>query len=148
MPIRSIIAAVASLLVVSLAGTSAEAREPKVEVEVHVIHASNDGAEVDPRLEELKRQLEAFSFSSFRLLDVQSRTLPFGASATIALPGERVLTIVPQSHDEEGRLRLRLTIGDIIDTTYTIAEGATLIIGGPRHAGGHLILAVNQNAAR
>ncbi len=126
----------------------AQARAERLEVRVHVICASNDGDFVDPRLEDLKRQLEAFAFSSFKLLDVQSRTLAIGKTGTIDLPGDRVLTIVPQQRDDEGRLRLRLTIGEIIDTTYTIAEGATLIVGGPRHAGGHLVLAVNQNAER
>ncbi len=126
----------------------ADAKEPeKVEVRVHIIHASNEGTKVDASLEDLRRQLDAFSFSSFRLLGMESLTLAFGEQGSISLPGERELTVLPRDRDAKRRLRLRLTIGDIIDTSYTIAEGASLIIGGPRHEGGHLILAVTHIAA-
>lgn len=145
---RLLIASAAFVFLAAFPNADAFAQSPRVDVRVYVIHASNEGDEIDPRLEDLRRQLEVFQFSFFRLLDVHARTLPFGSAAAIALPGERTLSIVPQRHDSEGRLRLRLKIGDIIDTTYTIAEGGTLIVGGPRHDGGHLILAVNQNAAR
>ncbi len=124
------------------------AEQSAVRVEVTVIHASNDGDEVDPRLEDLKRQLSSFDFSAFRLLDTHVRTLALAETGEFSLPGDRLLTITPRSRDQEGRLRVHLSIGGVIDTTYTIAEGASLIVGGPRHDGGHLILAVNQTSAR
>ena len=147
MPLRSL-AALSMLLFAAVPPLSAQAQAARVEVQVYVIHASNEGSEVDPRLEDLRRQLSAFSFTSFRLLDVHERKLSLGESAKISLPGERVLTVSPRRLDQKGQLRLRLSIGDLVDTTYSIAEGATIIVGGPRHEGGHLILAVNQTSAR
>lgn len=136
------------LIIPGLPGYAAYASSRGVKVEVSVIHASNRDNFVDPRLEDLKRQLSAFNFTSYRLLDTHSLNLRFNTTGSITLPGDRVVTVTPKSRDEDGRLRLRLTLGDAIDTTYSISEGASLIIGGPRHDGGHLILAVTQTAAR
>lgn len=144
---RSLIA-FAALACIAAAPAVASADEGRVHMRVTVIHASNDGDEVDPRLEELRRQLSAFNFTAYRILDIHRRRLEFQQQASIALPGDRTLTVTPLTRDREGHLRVRLAIGDLIDTTYTIAEGASLIVGGPRHDGGHLILAVSQRSGR
>jgi hypothetical protein len=145
---RSRLILLAALACIAAMPLGAHADEGRVQVRITVIHASNDGEEVDPRLEELRRQLSAFNFTAYRVLDVHRRRLDFEEEATFSLPGDRTLTITPLQRDREGHLRVRLKLGDLVDTTYSIAEGATLIVGGPRHAGGHLVLAVSQKAVR
>lgn len=117
-----------------------------VTVRVTVIHASKKGHKVDARLRGLKRQLASFAFTSYKLLSQRSVSVGFGQTGKVSLPGGRVLKVVPERRDKGGKLKVRLTIAHLVDTTYAIAQGGTLIIGGPRYKGGVLILAVTQTA--
>jgi len=129
------------LLPLLLAAGPALAGPPAARIEVWVIHASRQGDEVDPRLAPLKRQLKGFSFSAYQLIERRIESVPAGAALEMALPGERTLKITPEGH-EEGRRRVRLEIPGLVNTTYLVDQGGTLIVGGPKHQGGNLILAV------
>ncbi len=138
-------AALAVVLAALLAPAAARAGG-SVTVRVTVIHASKKGHKVDARLRSLKRQLSSFAFTSYQLVGQHSVSVGFGQTGKVTLPGGRALQVVPQRRDPDGKLRVRLVIKGLVDTTYAIAQGGTLIIGGPPYQGGVLILAVTQTA--
>lgn len=120
----------------------------EVRVTVHVIHASKAPGKVDPRLAQLEKQLAAFAFRSYTLHRVQVLTLALGATGEVDLPGARKLLVTPKGRDAQGKLKVHLRIEKVVDATYLIADGGTLIVGGPRHGEGTMILAVTQSTAR
>ncbi len=127
---------------------SAARAQGKVQVTVHVIHASKAPGKVDPRLAQLKKQLAAFAFRSYTLHRVQVLTLALGATGEVDLPGARTLFVTPKGRDAQGKLKVHLRIDKVVDATYLIANGGTLIVGGPRHGEGTMILAITQSATR
>lgn len=134
------------LLGAALIPVAASAQAAPVTIHVSVIHASKSGSEVDEELVPLKRQLSAFAFSSYKLVDTKDLRLAFGSQAKVRLPNGATLEVRPLRRDADGKLRVQLRIPDLVDTTYAIAPGGTLIVGGPKWKRGVLILAVTQSA--
>jgi len=116
----------------------------EVKVTVHVIHASKKKGKVDPRLKVLEKQLSAFAFRSYQLHSVQTLRLAASKVGEVQLPEGRRLQITSVSRDATGKLKVRLQIEGVVDATYLIDDGGTLIVGGPRHGDGTMILAVTQ----
>ena len=126
------------------AATSTARAEAPVQVTVHVIHVSKKKGKVDPRVRGLARQLEGFGFKSFALRKVQRLRLPLGAPGSVELPAGRKLEVTPRERDARGKLKVRVRIEGLVDTTYSINDGATILFGGLRDGDGTLVLAVTQ----
>ena len=143
-----VIGRIALPLVLLLPWAHPAAAQEKVEIRVTVVHATHQGTQVDAALEDLKRQLHDFGFTSYRLKEQKTLGLGMKEKGTVPLPDTRVLEVTPLAREPDGRLKIQVTIGPkkILDTTVIVEPGGTFIIGGPKYEGGVLMIAVTQLA--
>jgi hypothetical protein len=116
-----------------------------INLTAQVIHASNQGATVDPALAKIRSQLASLTYTNYRLLETHPLATRLGAKHAILLPGGRTLDLYPYGLSD-GRLELLVTITEgakrILDTTVRLSNNNTIVVGGPSHAGGVLIVAL------
>ena len=140
---RSLLALVATaFLFTPLAATAGD----KVRVTVHVIHASKTPGKVDDRVKNLVKEMENFGFKSFTVHRVQELKLKLNKPGEVELPDDRKLVVTALSRDAAGKLKIQVTIEKVVDTTYTISDGASILFGGPRHDDGTMVLAITQSS--
>ncbi len=122
------------------------AAEAPVKLTVQVIHASNNGAAVDPALAKIKAQLSSLKFSNYQLLETHPLSTKVGAKHAVALPGGRTMDLYPYGISG-GSLEVLVTITDgtkrILDTTVRLPNNGTIVVGGPSHGDGVLIVALS-----
>jgi RNA polymerase sigma-70 factor, ECF subfamily len=93
------------------------------------------------------RQL--FRYRQYASLERYRAEVPVGTLQTWSIPGERRLELLPESVvGDTVRMRVKLVRGSMTELTTDIraARGNPAVIGGPRHAGGVLIIVVWANA--
>ncbi|MFH1070483.1 MAG: hypothetical protein V1794_12760 [Candidatus Glassbacteria bacterium] len=116
------------------------------EITVREIVAENTGRGVDDKLNDIGRDLEKLSYSTFRLEQTHNRKLGQSVSGEFALLGDNKLLLTPEGF-EEGKIRLKVKLTPksgsqkVFETTLRIANGGTFIIAGPAHGQGVLFLA-------
>ena len=143
----------AILLVGSAVGSQPAAAADGVAVRVVTVLATNTGRAVfDPRLQRLQPQLAGLEFSSYRLLRRQKRYVLWGRPARFSLPGRAELKVRPKTRESAGiALNLRLR-GQrrrrLVDTDLCLQDHRVLLMGGPRHRDGVLIVIVAAEAGR
>ncbi len=122
------------------------AADQPVKLTVQVIQASNQGATVDPALAKIRAQLSSLKFSSYRLLETHPLSTKVGAKHAVALPGGRTMDLYPYGISG-GSLEVLVTITDsakrILDTTVRLPNNGTIVVGGPSHGDGVLIVALS-----
>ena len=137
-----------SLALISIASWlyAADNAPQAVQVTVRSILAGSKSDEFDPKLKNLEQQLKPLKHRSYRALKDETQTIPWQGSKAFEIPGGRTLTIATQEfqNDRIG-LKIRLTQGDkpLIDTTVKIANKGNIILGGPAHEGGSLVLSIS-----
>jgi hypothetical protein len=140
-----------SLAFLALAGWlhAADSAPQSVQVTVRSIWAGSKGDDFDPKLKGLEQQLKPLKHRSYRALKDETQTIPWQGSKAFEVPGGRSLTVATQEfqNDRIG-LKIRLAQGDkpLIDTTVKIANKGSIILGGPAHEGGSLILSISAVA--
>jgi len=143
--VRRIDSIFALVLVLLLLSTSAVFAE--VQTRVRIIEASNLGSSIDPSLRDIHDQLgNLFNFTSYRLLRdlnlnlVGNRPVEIlvhkGRSVEVTLFGQYLKTV-------ELRIKIRQDGMDVLNTQVRLAHGRTVLIGGPKHGEGVIILAVS-----
>ena len=140
-----------SLTFVSVASWlhAADSAPQAVQVRVRSILADSKSNEFDPKLKDLEQQLKPLKHRSFRSLKDQTQNISWQGSGAFEIPGGRSLTIATQEfQDNRIGLKIRLTQGDkpLIDTTVKIANKGNIILGGPAHEGGSLVLSISAAA--
>lgn len=121
----------------------------RVSVQVMVVHATNQGNRIDPRLTDILQNLRAMPFSqftSFTLLTEDTVQLQDGGLGVIDLAGGRKLKLDLLSHDDEqAKLRVRLIKDDtkLLDATISVHRNRMFTFAGPRYDEGFLILPVS-----
>jgi len=117
-----------------------------VRLGVEVIYASNEGQRVDPSLAGVERQLRSsFRYSSYRRLDSHELVRSIGQQGTVPLPGGRTLLLAPQGVSGGSVILLASIQGGgraLLNTELKLANGGTILVGGPSHEAGVLILAI------
>ena len=117
----------------------------KVTVQLTVVHATNNGNTIDPKLNALKRQLEMYKYTNFEVLSQKQAQLSANTAKKFSVEGGKDVSITLLS-TENNRARCRIVInsskGKLVDTTVSIQQGRTLIVGGTRHDGGVLLLPI------
>lgn len=116
----------------------------KVEIELLVVHATNNG-QVDPRLagRGLVENLTFTKFSGFSVLESFEAKVGPGQDASFSIVGGRkvaVTLIDRDSHDAKVRVLMYNQTGKVMDTTVSIHRNRAFIIAGPDHNGGKLVL--------
>lgn len=129
------------------AGTVEAASPDPVAVEIGVVVASNKGASIDPSLSTLKTKLQSmFSYSSYSLLDRMKRTLAVGETGEFTLPGGRLMRVTPAAAPgNKVRLAVQIMEGgkNLLTTTLGLSRGGMVLVGGPPHQSGVLILLIS-----
>lgn len=137
-------AIVVSLL---LAGAAESAPKDSIAVEIGVVVASNQGSSMDPSLSSLRTKLQSmFNYSSYKLLDRMKRTLAVGETGEFSLPGGRSMRVTPVAAPENKvRLAVQMMEGgrNLLTTTLGLSRGGMVLVGGPPHQSGVLILLIS-----
>jgi len=128
------------------AGTAASSDAP-VTVDLGVAVASNEGTRIDPQLADLRTKLKAmFDYTSYRMVDRRKRTLAVGETGEFALPGGRSMRVTPApSPGSKVRLAVQIMEGqrNLLTTTLGLSRGGMVLVGGPAHQNGVLILIIS-----
>ena len=134
------------LLLLLLAAVRAEAADT-VTVDVGSVYASNEGTSVDPALGTIRGKLRSmFNYTSYRMLDRKRRALSVGETGEFELPGRRAMRATPlPSRGEKVRLSIRISDGprNLLTTTLGLRRGGMVLVGGPSHEAGVLILVIS-----
>jgi len=96
-----------------------------------------------PRLRQLFRYREYTSLERFRA------EVTVGTTQRWPVPGDRQLEVIPNSvHGDTVNMRVRLLRGTMseVATNVQVSRGNPAVLGGPRHAGGVLLIVVWANA--
>ena len=134
------------LLLLLLAAIPAEAADT-VAVDVGAVYASNEGNTIDPALGTIQGKLRSmFNYTSYRMLDRKRRTLSVGESGEFELPDRRSMQATPLSaRGDKVRLSIRISEGtrNLLTTTIGLRRGGMVLVGGPSHQAGVLILIIS-----
>ncbi|MGZ9197190.1 MAG: hypothetical protein ACXW4I_12285, partial [Candidatus Deferrimicrobiaceae bacterium] len=134
------------LLLLLPASVPSEAADT-VSVDVGSVYASNEGTSIDPALGTIRGKLHSmFSYTSYRMLDRKRRTLAVGETGEFELPGRRTMRATPlPARGEKVRLSVRISDGprNLLTTTLGLRRGGMVLVGGPSHQAGVLILIIS-----
>jgi hypothetical protein len=118
----------------------------EVGVEIRVILASHQAKGIDARLQDIQKNLGTlFNYSSYQLLQERSFLLAEGRSDQLPLADNKELHIqLIQEQGGTAEIAVEILRGgkSIFKTTAKLKKGGTLLIGGPKHDDGVLILAI------
>ena len=118
-----------------------------VPVKVQVIYAANEPGGVDSRLGSLAGELQkTFRYSKYELLDSPQGSAPVNQGWRTALPGGRSLEVTPTAiQGDEYSLTVNV-LGPggqaLVNTRVKLKAGRTVLVGGPTHLKGVLIIAI------
>ncbi len=119
-----------------------------VPLRAQVIYAANQPGGVDNRLGSLVAELQkTFRYSMYQLLDAPQGSAALNQPWRAALPDGRSLEIVPTAiQDGQYSLTVRV-LGPggqaLVNTAVRLRGGATVLVGGPTHQAGVLIIAIS-----
>ena len=134
-------------LVALLAPPSTLHAQATASLRVQVIYAANEPGGVDSRLGNLAAELQkTFRYSKYELLDSPQGSPALNQSWQANLPGERRLEITPtaiQGGQYSLTVRVLSSSGQaVVNTRVRLRSGATVLVGGPSHQKGVLIMAI------
>jgi len=117
----------------------------QVQVRLRAIHASNAGSSVDPSLRDLHKELGSlFSFTSYHLMREETLNLSLHQTASISAHEGRIIleaTLVGLNKNmAEIRLRVVREGKEILNTQVRLFPGRTILVGGPRHLRGGVVI--------
>jgi hypothetical protein len=123
---------------------SARAASGKVSVQMLVVAASDSHSGVDPKLQHLQRHLSFLRYEGYSLLDTYEAELAPGGTSTFQLVGDRRVTVALKARDAQ-RAQFRIQFygrqdNKLLDTTLSVNRNGTVIVAGPKHEDGILIL--------
>lgn len=118
----------------------------EVGIGIRVILASHQAKGIDGRLQDIQKNLGTlFNYSSYQLLQERSFLLSAGQSDQLPLADNKELHIqLIQEQGGTAEIAVEILRGgkSIFKTTAKLKKGGTLLIGGPKHEDGVLILAI------
>lgn len=125
-------------------GAVALAAAPKVTVQVDVVHASNQGSEVQPpSLQAMKSAFtqSGFNYQSYRQLSSEKVELTPNAPRQVSLPNGKTATFTLIGV-KDNVAQVKVSVPPL-ETTYSLGrEGRVFLQAGP-HKGGMLVLVLS-----
>jgi hypothetical protein len=117
-----------------------------VEIRIGAIVASQTGNAFDHRLASLRRSFDSlFQYSSYRLIREERRRVKWRREAEFHLPGGRYLVVMPRDL-KDGRVGLHMMLLErsraLVNTSLSIRDHGTFLVGGPSYKDGVLIIAI------
>ncbi len=144
--------AISAFLVAGFVGGAAvfpgSAWSQTVALQVRVIYAANQEGGVDGRLGALAENLKkTFRYSMYQLLDAPKGSAALNEVWRTALPDNRSLEITPTAV-QENQYSLKVTVlssagQPTFNTVVRLRRGSTVLVGGPSHQKGVLIIAIS-----
>jgi len=135
------------LLLLILGGAAPSAAADTVSVDVGSVYASNEGSSMDPALGNIRGKLQSmFNYTSYKMLDRKRRSLAIGETGDIELPGKRTMRVTPvPAQGNKVRLSVQISEGpkNLLTTTLGLTRGGMVLVGGPSHQAGVLILIIS-----
>ena len=131
------------VLGLGMVSATSEARAEDVSVEVRSIAATKGSGGVDPKLHDIKGQLEKGfgSYTSFTLIDQANLKIAQGQQRDVSLPNGSSMSLT--FHGFAGNLaKLGMAIGERLNTTVRLSHGSTFFQAGMTYKDGILILAI------
>lgn len=123
--------------------SSDAAAQSQYKMSIRVIHATKDGTRVDPGVVDLKADLAQLAFTSFRLLDGHTKTVFDREVVALEFPGSRWLEVRTRGVAKDGSLKVSMKVRDLkFKAKAKVGAGSTVLLGGPPHQNGSIILAV------
>jgi hypothetical protein len=123
-----------------------------VAVQVVTVLATNTPPVTDPRLGSLERHFVGLPYTSYRVLRSQTRRVAWGTQVRFNLPGRGELDVRPKTRESTG---VALAVGlkgeerrPLVDTDLCLQDHRVLLVGGPRHRDGVLIVVVGTGSRR
>jgi hypothetical protein len=117
-----------------------------LQVSVEVIKADRTSNEVDPQLEELVKELApVLSYTSFTLLKKSMIRLNVGGKDELILSSDRLLQLELLGLEEkQARLSVKIVEKgeETFRTVILLVDKGSVLIGGPPHEGGVLLLRI------
>jgi len=113
-------------------------------LDIRIISAQPTPGGIDPTLQRYAADLKAMPYKSFKLLDEQSKEIKKNETVSMQFPGpgKRFLSVTATGFKGD-KLGLDLAIDALnFKTTVRIPSNGTLIVGGPRHDKGVILLAI------
>lgn len=145
-PLRVLSLGMSLLLLLLMWGEAPDshANTEQVDVELKVVYADKSGKGFDESLRSISERLgQLFDYTHYRLESQARHAVGMGAETLFPLPNGRMLTIRPTGRDAEGRIQVELSVSDLVKTDFRLRDGGTLIVGGPRHESGVLVLVIS-----
>lgn len=132
------------------ASSSAAAPVPDVNAEVMLLHATNAGGGIDPKIGSLPalKKPPFSSYDTYRLLSRTQLGMTRGAPAITTLPNGRVLQITLRDVLPEHRYRVAASINQPRGTTFlpllevTVPAGEPFFVAGQSYQGGMLVIGI------
>jgi len=120
-----------------------------VEVRIGAVLASNSSQEFDARLAVMHRQFNVlFPYTSYRLVKEEHQRVPWGGKVGFDIPGGRYVMVIPREFKND-RVYMKVMVIEgsrpIIDTSVSLRDHATFLVGGPREHEGVLILSIGAD---
>jgi hypothetical protein len=117
----------------------------QVQVRIRGIHASDAGSGVDPSLRDLHKELGSlFSFNSYRLMRDETLNLSPNQPASISSRDGTIIleTTLVGLHKGVAEVRIRVVRdkSEILNTQVRLFPGRTVLVGGPRHTRGGVVI--------
>jgi len=121
-----------------------------VSLQAQVIYAANQAGGVDSRLGNLADNLQkTFRYSMYQLLDTPKGSAALNETWRTGLPDNRSLEITPTAiKDGQYSLTVRVLGSDgkpSVNTVVRLRRGSTVLVGGPSHQKGVLIIAISAS---
>lgn len=128
----------------------------EVSAEVIVLHATNDGAGIDPKIGKMPElgKPPFSSYNSYKLLDQSKLCMAKGKSTTTKLPTDRDLMVTlkdiisPRKKGESSRYVVNASIQKTGGTTFlpllevNAKPGETFFVAGQSYKGGVLVIGI------
>lgn len=150
--LRSVLASL--LLLIGLSGAlllcPSRGWAQTVALQAQVIYAANQPGGVDSRLGSLAENLQkTFRYSMYQLLDAPKGSAALNQVWRTTLPDNRTLEVTPTAV-QEGQYTLTVRVlgsggQPSVNTTVRLRRGSTVLVGGPTHQKGVLIIAISAS---
>jgi hypothetical protein len=138
------------VLVITLAPLLVSTALGQVQTRLRIIEASNVGSSIDPALRDVHDQLGSlFNFTSYKLLRDESLSLtPDRPSQINVHQGVSLEITLTKQHKKKAEYQVRILRqgSEILDTKVRLSPGQTVLIGGPKHGQGSIILAISARS--
>jgi hypothetical protein len=123
---------------------SAQAPSGKVTLSMPVVYATESHSRVDPKLKSVVRYLKHLRYTGFELLDSHRvQVAPKGRQSFNIVGGRKVVIDLLNRDAKRARVRVQIEAGKgrkVLDTTMYLNRNSTVIVAGPRHKDGILVL--------